>query len=392
MTVRRAGEVYDRRSITRWSLPAERSSVSGSTTSTATVTPTRSLTSRASACAAGSRRSGGQSERASTRTVNVSSRPARPRISWKWGDSPAVRTHQLLELRRKDVDAAKDDHVVAAPGHLLHAPERGAGGPRQQPGEIASAVADDRQRLLRQRREHQLADLSVGEHLAADRVDHLGIEMVLPDVQAVLGLDALLRDAGTHDLRESVDVDGVHVQCAASISARIASVHGSAPKMPMRSELRPRVNALTFELVDEGEHVRRRHHDDRGLEIADQLHLARRHATRDRDDRAAEPLRAVVRPEPAGEEAVAVGNVDDVARASTGRADGPRHEVRPGVEVVLCVADHRGAPGGAAGSVDAAHVRPRHGEHAERIVVAEIELGGQAEIARGRRASRSLRA
>ena len=36
--------------------------------------------------------------------------------------------------------------------------------------------------------------------------------MILPDVQAVLGLDAFLRDAGADHLGEAVDVGGVHVE------------------------------------------------------------------------------------------------------------------------------------------------------------------------------------
>ena len=115
---------------------------------------------------------------------------------------------ELLDLGREEVDAAQDDHVVGAAGDLLH-PAHGAGGARQQPGQVAGAVADDRHRLLGQRGEDQLAELAVGQHLAGDRVDDLGVEVVLPDVQAVLGLDALLGDAGAHHLGQSVDVGRV---------------------------------------------------------------------------------------------------------------------------------------------------------------------------------------
>ena len=59
----------------------------------------------------------------------------------------AVAEDDLLDLRREQVDAADDQHVVAAADDLAHAPHA-ARGRRQQPRQVARAVADDRQRLL----------------------------------------------------------------------------------------------------------------------------------------------------------------------------------------------------------------------------------------------------
>jgi hypothetical protein len=115
---------------------------------------------------------------------------------------------QLLELGREEVDPAQDEHVVAAAGDALHPPHRPRC-PRQQARQVACAVADERQRLFRQRREHELAALAVRKRVARVRVDDLRIEVVLPDEEAVLRLDALARDAGADHLREPVDVDGV---------------------------------------------------------------------------------------------------------------------------------------------------------------------------------------
>ena len=36
--------------------------------------------------------------------------------------------------------------------------------------------------------------------------------MILPDMQAVLGLDAFLRDAGADHFGQAVDIGGVHVE------------------------------------------------------------------------------------------------------------------------------------------------------------------------------------
>ena len=63
---------------------------------------------------------------------------------------------QLLDLRGEHVHAADDEHVVGAAGDLVDAAHR-ARSRRQQPGEVARAVADHRQRLLGERGEHQLA-------------------------------------------------------------------------------------------------------------------------------------------------------------------------------------------------------------------------------------------
>jgi hypothetical protein len=56
------------------------------------------------------------------------------------------------------------------------------------------------------------ADFTVGQHLAGLRVDDLRVEMVFPDVRTVLGLDALARHAGAHDLRQAVDIDGIDAE------------------------------------------------------------------------------------------------------------------------------------------------------------------------------------
>ncbi|NWG72776.1 MAG: AMP-binding protein, partial [Parvularculaceae bacterium] len=58
----------------------------------------------------------------------------------------------------------------------------------------------------------QLSFLAVGQHAARLGIDDLGIEMILPQVQAVLGLHALVGDAGADHLGQAVDVDGVHVE------------------------------------------------------------------------------------------------------------------------------------------------------------------------------------
>ncbi len=144
--------------------------------------------------------------------------------------------------------------------------------------------------------------------------------------------------------------------------------------MPTRSERRGRVEALPHELLGDREQIRRRDHDDVGLEIADQLHLLLRLSARHRHDGASEALGAVVRAEPAGEQTVAVGDVHDVAGSAAGCSNRARHEQRPRVDVLRGVADDRRLARRAAGRVNAHDLFARHREHAERIVGAQVVL------------------
>jgi hypothetical protein len=63
--------------------------------------------------------------------------------------------------------------------------------PDRSSREVTGAVADDGHGLLGKRSEHQFALLAVRQHLPGERA-MISIEVVLPDVQPILGLDALL--------------------------------------------------------------------------------------------------------------------------------------------------------------------------------------------------------
>ena len=197
--------------------------------------------------------------------------------------------------------------------------------------------------------------------------------MVFPDYRTVLGLDALVRHARTDDFRQAVDVDGVESHRRFDLRA-----HRLGPRLRAENadaqRARRRVETLPHELFGDREQIRRRDHDDVGLEIADQLHLLRRLSARHRHDGAAETLGAVVRAEAAGEQTVAVRDVHDVAGTAAGRANRARHEQRPRVDVLRGVADDRRLARRAARCVHAHDLLARHGEHAERIVGAQIVL------------------
>src|SRR5262249_34487319 len=83
----------------------------------------------------------------------------------------------------------------------------GARGTGQKPREVARAIADHGQRFLGERGDDQLALLAVRERRAAARIDDLGEEVVLPEGEAVLSLDALGGDAGPDDLGQAGEIE-----------------------------------------------------------------------------------------------------------------------------------------------------------------------------------------
>ena len=289
-----------------------------------------------------------------------------------------VLQHQLLDEGREQVDAADDQHVVVAPLDPLH-PPHGARGPRQQPGEIAGPVTDDGARLLGEGGDDQLSRLAVGQHGAGLGIDDLRIEVVLPDVEAVLALDAFHGDAGADGLGAPVHVHRLHGEAGLDLLA-----HRLGPRLgAMHADLKraaPRVPALTLELVGDRQHVGRRDGDDAGLEVGDHPDLTLGEAARCGDHGAAQRLRARVEAEAAGEEPVAVGDVHHVASARAGGAQAAGDEAGPCIEVGLGVAHDGGEAGGAARCMDAGDALARHGEQIEGIVEAEVLLDREREL------------
>ena len=87
-----------------------------------------------------------------------------------------------------------------------------------------------------------------------------------------------------------------------------------------------------------------------------------------------------MRAQTAGEEAVAVADVDDVVLAAVGVLDAARKALAPDVEIVLGVAAHCRHAGGAGGHVNLLHLGERRGEHPVRIVVAQVLLGDERRL------------
>ena len=91
-----------------------------------------------------------------------------------------------------------------------------------------------------------------------------------------------------------------------------------------------RVQALALDLVGDVEHVGGGDHDDVRLEIFDQLHLLLGLAAGHGNHRAAQAFGAVVRPQAAGEQAVAVGNMHLVPGPAAGGRPGDKVHISYG--------------------------------------------------------------
>ncbi len=117
-----------------------------------------------------------------------------------------------------------------------------------------------------------------------------------------------------------------------------------------------------------------------GRKSRDQLDLALGHAARHRHHGAAEPLGAVMGAQAAREQAVAVDDVHQIARAPAGGPDRARADFGPDFDVGPGVADHGRLTGGAGRGVDAQDLRAGHGEHPERVMPTQVVLGREREF------------
>ncbi len=108
--------------------------------------------------------------------------------------------------------------------------------------------------------------------------------------------------------------------------------------------------------------------------------LPLRVAAGNRNHRRAERLAAVVRAESAGEQAVAVGVLNDVARVQAARRKTAHHHVRPNINVFLGVGDDNRFARRASRSVQTHDVFHRTGEQTERIRVAQIRFHRERQL------------
>jgi hypothetical protein len=192
-------------------------------------------------------------------------------------------------------------------------------------------------------------------------------------VGPILALDELAGHARPHHFAQAIDVDGIDGEPPFDLGAHALGPRLGAEDADAHRGV-ARIDALALELVGDRQHVAGRHQHHARAELADQLDLPLAKSARHRHHRAAQPLGAVVCAQPAGEQAIAVGVVDDVARPCAADVQRARHQVGPQIDVARRVADHRRPPRRAARGMDAHALFPRDREHAEGIGLAQVGL------------------
>ena len=116
---------------------------------------------------------------------------------------------------------------------VILASRRKAGPWRQQPGQVAGAVADDGERFLcsREVKTSCRADPSGTTSPLSGSITR--VEMVFPDDRAVLGFDAFAGNAWGRSPGKAVEIHSVDAERVSS-SPCMPSPQGSAPKQPIR--------------------------------------------------------------------------------------------------------------------------------------------------------------
>jgi len=88
-----------------------------------------------------------------------------------------------------------------------------------------------------------------------------------------------------------------------------------------------------------------------------------------------------VQAEATGEHAVAESDLSDVILANAGGHRHAAHQLRPGLQVVLCEPAHHRPAGGSRRGVDLDHLVHRRSEQTAGVVVAEVGLLGERQRA-----------
>ena len=139
------------------------------------------------------------------------------------------------------------------------------------------------------------------------------------------------------------------------------------------------VHAGLHALVDEVEKIARRAGDGGDAEVAHEHKLAFGVAAGGRKDGASEAFSRVVDAKATSEEAVAVGDLEDVVGAEAEHGHGAHGTVAPDFDVVLRVGDDDRLAGRARGAVEADDVVHVGRAEAERILVAQVLLHHEGE-------------
>ena len=269
-----------------------------------------------------------------------------------------------------------------AGGRCGPAAAAGAGLERER-AEVAGPVAQQRQRLLGQRGEHQLALLAVraaGSPLSGSITSTRKWSSCTCSPARAVGTRRPPRArTSPTGRRGSSRSDPARARSA----SRSASLHGSPPNRPISSRQLGRLDARRRAPPARSRARRRGWTPAPGRRGRAAAAPAARLKPPDTGITVA-PIRsaALMEAVAAGEQAVAVGVVDQHPRPHTGGRHAAGHQLGPGVEVGARVAHHRRLAVRAARRVQAHELLARHRQQPERVVVAQVDLGQNGSRAR----------
>ena len=175
-----------------------------------------------------------------------------------------------------------------------------------------------------------------------------------------------------------VNIIGLDAQLALDVAAHLLGPGLGAEDAGLELDLIPQ--AALVDALGQESGVRGGAAEDGGAEVTHELDLSVRVAGGHGQGQAADLVGAAVQARAAGEEAVAIGNLNDVVRAAARGGDAARHQLRPHVHIVLRIAGDDGAAGGAAGALDAHDVVQRRGEQAVGELVAQVGLLHEGQV------------
>ncbi len=198
-------------------------------------------------------------------------------------------------------------------------------------------------------------------------------------MEAVARLDALGGDPGADHLAEPVEVHRRATPQGLQLRA-----HRLGPRLGSEEAVGEpdvaRVHPLLEHALPDVQREGGRAGEPVGAKILEEQDLAQGVAGGHRHHREPHVLGAVVEAEAAGEEAVAVGDLHELAGLCAGGGQRTRHHLAPHLEVAPGVADHGGLAARARRGVDAHQVLAGDREEPERVVIAQVLLAGERQL------------
>jgi hypothetical protein len=288
----------------------------------------------------------------------------------------------LLDLRREEIHAAEADKVIGPAEDPRHTKECPAAGTRLriQRCNIARAVANQREALFCDCREHQFAFGADADGFERLGVDDFEEEMVFVDVESLAEV-TFACDAGVHYLGEAVSIGGGDVQAFFQLLTQLVGP-AFAAKEAVAQVQRFGVHAQFLQAGGDIDRVARRGNEGCRLEVTHYHNLLFNAGGKRRgNDGGADLLGPLLEAEAACEEVIIEGNLDDIVLGDACGGEKPCSAFGPVAEVVAREADDDGLARCAGGRVDAHDIAQGDSEHVVGVAFLQVFLCRERQLA-----------